>query len=64
MQQSLESIRELIKNIDIETKLISDDFDFWLLRDLKTFAGKTLYQLTRGEEGIMNRLKLELKEVK
>ena len=60
MDNTLIAIRKLIQTIESENQNESNDFDYWLLQDLKTFAGKTLYQLTRGEEGIKNSLELKI----
>lgn len=60
MKRTLENIRTLVESIKEDSKDIPDDFDYWLIKDLETFVGKTLYMLTRGEEGIKNALKLEV----
>ena len=58
--KTLGAIRELIRIIEIESKDEPDDFNYGLCKSLSTFAGETLYQLTRGGEGIRNDLQLEV----
>lgn len=60
MDNTLIAIRKLIQTIESENQNEPDDFDYWLLQDLKTFTGKTLYQLTRGKEGVRNSLELKM----
>ena len=62
MDRRLKALRELIKTIEEDNKKESDDFDYWLMENLRIYAGQTLYQYTRGSEGIKNNLELRLSE--
>lgn len=63
MTRIIESIQNLLKTIELEKKDIVDDFNHGLIDKLQQTAGQTLYQLTRGEEGIRNHLSLSFGEL-
>ena len=54
--KTLQALREFVAAFEQERESIVDDFDYVTLYELAKQAQSDLYHLTRGQEGISNRL--------
>ena len=60
IDKTLQALRDLMAATKEEAPNLTDDFDHFTVKATGENAGKTLWHLTRGQEGIPNTLKLQV----